>query len=104
MKSLVASFVLLVSKHFWPASVSVSKLTNYKDIVAVVDAIATVDKNGKNWVISLVNRHPSENVDCSVKLRDKLLNGQYKATVLTGESADSFNDLLNADSFSGIEH
>ncbi|NQU54003.1 MAG: alpha-N-arabinofuranosidase, partial [Bacteroidetes bacterium] len=75
------------------ASVSASKLTNNKDTVAVVDAIATVDKQGKNWAISLVNRHPSENVDCSVKLGDKPLNGKYQATVLTGESADSFNDI-----------
>ena len=75
--------------------VTADKLTNNKDTVAVIDAIATVDEKGKNWAISLVNRHPSKSVDCKVKMGDTLLNGTYKATLLTGESPDSYNDIDN---------
>ncbi len=75
------------------AEISGSKLTDGKDSVSVIDAIATVDREGKNWAVSLVNRHPSENLDCRVTMGDKLLNGTYKAKVLTGESTDSYNDI-----------
>ncbi|MQY77690.1 MAG: hypothetical protein GH151_00600, partial [Bacteroidetes bacterium] len=73
--------------------ITADKLTYGKDSVAVVDAIATVDKTGENWAISLVNRHPSENVDCTVIIGDKPLNGKYKATILTGDSTSSYNDI-----------
>ena len=53
----------------------------------------TVDKKGENWAISLVNRHPSENLECKVTMGDKLLNGTYKAKILTGESTDTYNDI-----------
>ena len=66
-----------------------SKLNYGKDTVSVIDAIATVDKKGENWAISLVNRHPSENLECKISMGDKLLNGIYKATILTGETTDT---------------
>jgi alpha-N-arabinofuranosidase len=75
------------------AKINGSKLAYGKDSVSVVDAIATVDKKGENWAISLVNRHPSENLDCKVIMGDKLLNGTYKAKILTGESTDTYNDI-----------
>ena len=40
-----------------------------------------------------MNRHPSENIECKVSIGDKLLNGTYKAKILTGESTDSYNDI-----------
>jgi alpha-N-arabinofuranosidase len=70
-----------------------SKLTDDKDAVSVIDAIATVDKKGENWAISLVNRHPSDNLECKVTMGNKLLNGTYKGKILTGESTDSYNDI-----------
>jgi alpha-N-arabinofuranosidase len=57
--------------------------------------LATVDEKGKNLAVSLVNRHPTENVVCSVVIGNEPLNGTYKATILTGESANSFNDIEN---------
>jgi len=69
------------------------KLTHGKNSVAVVDAIATVDKSGEKWAISLVNRHPSDSVACTIKMKDMLLDGEYNSTILTGESADSYNDV-----------
>jgi len=73
--------------------ISGSKLTYGKDSVSVIDAVATVDEKGENWAISLVNRHPSENLECKITMGDDLLNGIYKAKILTGESTDSYNDI-----------
>ena len=75
--------------------ISGSKLTDGIDSVSVIDAIATVDEEGENWAISLVNRHPSENIECKVTMGNKVLNGTYKATILTGETSDSYNDIEN---------
>ena len=75
--------------------ISGSKLTNGKDSVSVIDAIATVDEEGENWAISLVNRHPSENIECKVTMGNKELNGTYNATILTGETTDTYNDIEN---------
>lgn len=65
--------------------------------IPVMDAIATVDESGKQWAIALVNRHPSENGSCTVKMGNVLLDGTYKATVLTGKSPDSYNDIQHPD-------
>lgn len=69
------------------------RLDHGKQSVAMVDAIATVNESGKRWAIALVNRNPEQAVTCSVKLKDALLDGDYDALMLAGESADSFNDI-----------
>jgi alpha-N-arabinofuranosidase len=63
--------------------------------VSTVDAVATVDKSGRNWSISLINRDPSESVTCTLKMDEAPLDGAYRATLLTGDSTDSYNDLMN---------
>jgi len=63
--------------------------------VAMVDAIATVDDTGDNWSIALVNRHPSKVVDCTVKLKDTLVDGTFSATILAGDSPEAYNDIEN---------
>ena len=63
--------------------------------VDVVDAVATADKSGKNWAIALVNRHPSKNAACTVKMKNRPLDGRYMATVLSGDSPDAYNDIGN---------
>ena len=73
--------------------VTAGTLTHGTESVAVVDAIATVDTLGKNWAIALVNRHPSDSVACTIKMKERLLEGDYEATVLTGESPDAYNDI-----------
>lgn len=65
--------------------------------VAMVDAVATVDKSGKHWAIALVNRNPAGDVDCTVKLKDFLPDGKFKAIVLAGDSPDAFNDIEHPD-------
>ena len=89
----MAMYANELEEYISDVDTSGSKLADDKDSVSVIDAIATVDKKGRNWAISLVNRHPSENLECKVSIGDKLLNGTYKAKILTGESTDSYNDI-----------
>ena len=89
----MAMYVNELEEYVSKTEINGSKLTDGKDSVSVIDAIATVDKKGENWAISLVNRHPSENLECKVTMGDKLLNGTYNARILTGESSDSYNDI-----------
>jgi alpha-L-arabinofuranosidase len=86
-----------LESHFCPSGVTSGILVHGKDTVAMVDALATVDETGKSWAISLVNRDPSEDVGCTVKIGERLLNGKYRATVLTGSSPDDFNDIHSPD-------
>ena len=69
------------------------KLAHGGKSIPVVDAIATVNDSGKSWAIALVNRHPDQAVTCTVKMKDRFLDGEYAATVLAGDSADAFNDI-----------
>lgn len=61
--------------------------------IPVIDAVATVHESGRIWSIALVNRHPSKDVACTVKMKDALLAGSYDATILAGDSPDAFNDV-----------
>lgn len=65
--------------------------------IPVVDAVSTVDASGRNWAIALVNRHPEKPVACSIRMKDALLDGEYPAFVLAGESPDSYNDADHPD-------
>ncbi len=68
-------------------------LVQGKRFIPVLDAVATVEESGKTWSIALVNRHPSQNVACTVKMKDTLLTGACDATVLAGDSPEAFNDV-----------
>ena len=61
--------------------------------VPVVDAIATVNEAGDHWVLALVNRHPDREVLCEIRIKDMLLDGEYEALVLAGDSAEAYNDV-----------
>lgn len=73
------------------------KLTHGKQSIPVLDGVATVDEKGKQWAIALVNRHPTKAVACTLKVKDRLLNGVYQAWVLSGDSPDAFNDVERPD-------
>jgi len=77
------------------ASVKViaDQLTHGEESVAVADAIATVDDSGKHWAIALINRHPDQELACTVTMKDRMLDGKYAATILAGDSSDAFNDI-----------
>ena len=62
-------------------------------IIPVVDAVATVNESGANWSVALVNRHPSKEVACTVRMKGVPVKGEYAATVLAGDSPDAYNDV-----------
>jgi len=68
-----------------------------KQPISVIDGIATVDESGKQWSIALVNRHPSQEVACTVKMNDAPLAGTYEAKILSGDSPDAFNSVEHPD-------
>lgn len=89
----MAMYANLLQENVANVQLTSGKIINKNDTVAIIDALATVDKKGENWAISLVNRHPTKHIECILKIDDILLDGNYAATVLTGESIDSYNDI-----------
>lgn len=78
-------------------SLSSGSLRQGSRTVPVVDAVATVDESGRRWAIALVNRHPDKEVACTLRFDKRLLDGRFLATVLAGDSTDSFNDIEHPD-------
>jgi len=72
-------------------------LTRGGQFVPVLDAVATVDRQGKRWAVALVNRHPTESVPCVVKMKDIPVNGTCDAIVLAGDSPDAYNSVEHPD-------
>ena len=83
----------LLQRRVVQAKVKATKLTHGPVSVAMVDAIATVDKSGMKWAVAMINRNPSQKVVCTLKIREQLVDGTFKATILTGDSPDSYNDI-----------
>ena len=74
-------------------AIKADKLSHGERSVPLVDAIATVNESGRNWAIALVNRHPENEVACTVKMKDLPLEGSYAALVLAGDAPEAFNDI-----------
>ena len=74
-------------------NIQADRLSHGGKSVRVVDAVATVDKSGRNWSIALVNRHPDQAVACTLQMKGVGLDGQYQAVVLAGDSPEAFNDI-----------
>jgi alpha-L-arabinofuranosidase len=72
-------------------------LMHGNDFISVIDGVATVDQGGKKLALALVNRHPSKEVACTVRMKDTLVDGTYSAIVLTGDSPDAYNDVEHPD-------
>ena len=65
--------------------------------VSVGDAIATADRDGKGWSISVMNRHPTQWMECEIEIAGRPVEGRYEATVLSGGSSDAYNDIDHPD-------
>ncbi len=90
----MAMYANLFEANVAKTEVNADKLTiGHSSSVAMVDAIATVDKSAKKWAVAMINRHPSEKVACTIRITELPIDGTYKATVLTGETPDSYNDI-----------
>jgi alpha-N-arabinofuranosidase len=90
----LAMYANLLDSHVTPTVMEhAGVLTHENRSIPVVDAIATTDAPEDFWSVALVNRHPSETVDCTVKLKDKTVEGAFEATILAGDSPDAYNDI-----------
>jgi len=87
----MAMYANMLQERVATVQITAKKLTGTP--VSMVDAIATVDQSGKKWAVAVMNRHPSKEVACTFKMAEQLVDGTYEATVLTGETPDSYNDI-----------
>jgi alpha-N-arabinofuranosidase len=91
----MAMYANLLEENVGEVMVESDSLSNNTDKVAIIDVLATVDKNGENWSVSIVNRHPTDTISSMLEFGNKPLNGNFKATILTGDSPDAYNDIDN---------
>jgi len=89
----MAMYANLLGPHVAETTVEAGPLAHGDRIIPVVDAIATTNEAGTMWSIALVNRHPSQEIACTVKIRGIPLEGQYQATILSGDSPEAYNSI-----------
>ncbi len=88
----LAMYANLLGDRVVEAKFEAGQLVHGDRFIPVVDGIATIDETGKTWSIALANRHPSEEVCCTVALEGGQLTGTFDATVLAGPSTEAYND------------
>ena len=93
----MAMYANLLEENVVEAKITSDRLSHDGASVALVDAVATVDDSGRAWSVAMINRHPSEDVRCTIKLGDTPIDGIHQATILTGNSPDSYNDIASPD-------
>ncbi|MGL1893845.1 MAG: hypothetical protein OCD02_19565 [Spirochaetaceae bacterium] len=93
----MAMYSNLLKDHVVTTHIDSDSLTHLSESVAMVDAIATSNEKGDKWSIAMINRHPSEEVACTVIMENGVLDGKYTATILTGASVDDYNDIETPD-------
>jgi len=93
----MAMYANLLEGRVVNTEIASDKLEHEGNAVATVDAIATVDDSGKRHALALVNRHPSEDVTCEIRIGGRPLDGACDATVLAGDSPDAYNDIEHPD-------
>lgn len=93
----MAMYASLLEDHVTRIHIDSDNLIHHSESVAMVDAIATSNEKGDKWSVALINRHPVENVACTLMIKDVVLDGIYPATILTGASANDYNDIIRPD-------
>lgn len=93
----MAMYADLLESRVAEAKIESDRLRHGDSSVAMVDAIATVDESGDSWVVALMNRHPEEEVVCTLEIGDRSIDGTYEAMMLAGDSPDAFNDIEHPD-------
>lgn len=94
---VLAMYANLLGENVAPTKTTSTPLGRGERSVPTLDAVATCGAGGRSWRIALVNRHPSERLDCLVSVGDKPLAGTFRATVLEGDSPDAYNDVDHPD-------
>lgn len=88
-----AMYANLLGSQVIEADIDAKPLILGNHSIPVVDAIVTVDGVNKTWSIAIVNRHPSDKQICHMEIDGKALEGSFNATILSGDNAESYNDL-----------
>ncbi len=94
---VLAMYANLLGEKVGLAQVASASLEHAGRTVPAVETIATSDREGRKWRVVLVNRHPSEPLDCLLKFGAKALDGRYRATLLAGDSPSAYNDVDHPD-------
>ncbi|MBM4088724.1 MAG: hypothetical protein FJ276_04740 [Planctomycetes bacterium] len=94
---VLAMYGNLLGQKVVPMEIASVPLQHEGRTVPTLDGIATCDSARRTWRIVLVNRHPSEPLHCGLRLGSKTLDGHFRATVLTGDSPDAYNDIDRPD-------
>ena len=91
----MAMYANLLKERVVPMTIASADLNCGDDTVSMLDGIATVDDSGDHCAIALVNRHPSDSVQCTLSLTDTPLEGAFSAIQLSGDSPDAYNSIEN---------
>lgn len=100
----LAMYANLLGDYVVDSKIDAGPLVHGDKSIPMVDAIVTIDNASivptaattpRTWSIALINRHPSKNLDCTLKLKETILNGTFDATILTGDSPEAYNDTEN---------
>jgi alpha-N-arabinofuranosidase len=86
-------YATLLQDEVLDAAVWSTPLATGATDVPGVDAIATVASGDGRVSLALINKNPDEAARCEISIDGKLVTGPIEATVLTGDSPDSFNDV-----------
>ncbi len=71
--------------------------------VDALDAVVTCDETMSKLTAVFVNRDPERNVECRLLLGGKPCEQIVKATLLSGDSPDAFNDVDHPERVSPVE-
>ena len=89
---VLAMYANTLAENVADSWVSSDPFTHAGIAVPALDALATCDDARKNWRIALINRHPALPLNCKIRLGYQDIEGTFKATILSGDSPDAFND------------
>jgi alpha-N-arabinofuranosidase len=93
----LAMYANLLENHVGSLHIVSDSISHEEKSIPIVDAVATTNESGKDWSIAVVNRHPDHWTSCTIKLGDWFPEGEFNATILTGDSPNAYNDLENPD-------
>ena len=94
---VLAMYANLLAENVADSWVTSDPLVHAEGTVPALDAVATCDDGMHHWRLSLINRQPDQALACTVMLAGGPLHGRYRATVLTGDSPDAYNDVTCSD-------
>ena len=93
----LAMYANLLESDVAGITIDSSTFGSGKQPLPAIDAVATVDKSGKNRALAMVNRHPDQTAACTVAIGTTPLDGTFESTVLAGDSPEAYNDLEHPD-------